>query len=125
MPAETPDAQVVDPGFALTDANVGAVAEICRRLDGIPLAIELAAARIRVLKIGDIAKRLDDRFRLLTGGSRTALPRHQTLGATIQWSYDLLTAEEQHLFRLLAVFAGAFIATSVQPLAILGPIHFW
>jgi len=101
-------AQVVDPTFALTDANVEAVAEICRRLDGIPLAIELAAARIRVLKIGDIAKRLDDRFRLLTGGSRTALPRHQTLHATVQWSYDLLTPEEQHLFQLLAVFAGGW-----------------
>ena len=101
-------AQVVDPGFALTDANVGAVAEICRRLDGIPLAIELAAARIRVLTIEDIAKRLDDRFRLLTGGSRTALPRHQTLRATIQWSYDLLTTEEQHLFQLLAVFSGGW-----------------
>jgi non-specific serine/threonine protein kinase len=101
-------AQIVDAGFALTAANAPTVAEICRRLDGIPLAVELAAARIRVLTLEDIAKRLDDRFQLLTGGRRTALPRHQTLRATIQWSYDLLTAEEQQLFQVLAVFAGGW-----------------
>jgi non-specific serine/threonine protein kinase len=101
-------AGAIDASFALTEANAPTVAEICRRLDGIPLAIELAAARIRVLKVEEISARLDDRFRLLTGGSRTALPRHQTLRATIQWSYDLLTGEEQHLLRLLAVFAGGW-----------------
>ena len=83
-------ARAVAPSFALTDANADAVAQICRRLDGIPLAIELAAARVRSLPPEQIAARLDDRFRLLTGGSRTALPRHQTLRAAIDWSFDLL-----------------------------------
>ena len=92
--------------FALTEGNAAAVAEICRRLDGIPLAIELAAARVKILSVDQIRARLDDRFRLLTGGSKTALPRHQTLRATIQWSYDQLQVEEQRLFRLLSVFAG-------------------
>ena len=78
-----------------TDGNAAAVAEICRRLDGIPLALELAAARVKVLSVEQIRSRLDDRFRLLTGGSRTALPRHQTLRATIQWSYDQLAPDEQ------------------------------
>jgi len=94
--------------FTLDRGNAGAVAEICRGLDGIPLAIELAAARLRILSVDQIRSRLDDRFRLLAGGSRTALPRHQTLRATIQWSYDLLTAEEQQLFRRLSVFAGGW-----------------
>ena len=82
-----------------------AVAEICRRLDGIALAIELAAARVAMLSVDEIRTRLDDRFRLLTGGGR-ALPRHQTLQATMHWSYDHLSAAEQELFRRLAVFAG-------------------
>jgi predicted ATPase len=80
------------------------IADICRRVDGIPLAIELAAARVKMLKVEEIRTRLNDRFRLLTGGSR-ALPRHQTLLATIQWSHDHLTAQEQNLFRRLSVFA--------------------
>jgi predicted ATPase/predicted Ser/Thr protein kinase len=101
-------AALVQPGFALTDARAPAVAEICRRLDGIPLAIELAAARSRVLGVEEIRARLDDRFRLLTGGSRTALPRHQTLRATLQWSYDHLEPGERRLFRSLAVFAGGW-----------------
>jgi non-specific serine/threonine protein kinase len=94
--------------FELTSANAAGVAEICRRLDGIPLAIELAAARVKVLSIDQIRERLDDRFRLLTGGSRTAMARHQTLQATIEWSYEQLTSDEQRLFRLLAVFAGGW-----------------
>ena len=98
----------VSPGFALGDANARVVAEICRRLDGIPLAIELAAARVRMLSLDKIAERLDDRFRLLTRGARTALPRQQTLRALIDWSHDLLTAAEQRVFRRLAVFAGGF-----------------
>lgn len=95
----------VVPGFSLTPENEAAVAQICQRLDGIPLAIELAAARMRILPVEQIASRLDDVFRLLTGGSRTALPRHQTLQALIDWSYDLLTEPEKALFRRLAVFA--------------------
>jgi tetratricopeptide (TPR) repeat protein len=95
----------VIPGFSLTPENESAVAQICQRLDGIPLAIELAAARLRMLPVEQIASRLDDVFRLLTGGSRTALPRHQTLQALIDWSYDLLTEPEKALFRRLTVFA--------------------
>jgi len=93
------------PEFSLNSDNEAAVAQICQRLDGIPLAIELAAARLRMLPVEQIASRLDDAFRLLTGGSRTALPRHQTLQALIDWSYDLLTGPEKALFRRLAVFA--------------------
>jgi predicted ATPase/class 3 adenylate cyclase len=92
--------------FRLTDANAPAVAQICSRLDGIPLAIELAAARVKVLHAGQIAERLNDRFQLLTGGGRTALPRHQTLRSLIDWSYSLLTGPEQVLLRRLSVFAG-------------------
>jgi len=93
--------------FTLTEANGTAVAEICRRLDGMPLAIELAAARVKMISVEQIRSRLDDRFRLLTGGDKV-LPRHQTLRATIQWSHDLLSREEQELFRVLAVFAGGW-----------------
>jgi predicted ATPase/class 3 adenylate cyclase len=101
-------ATAVQPGFALSERNVGAVAQICRRLDGIPLAIELAAARVRALPPEQIAARLDDRFRLLTGGSRMALPRHRTLKAAMDWSYELLTDVERVFFVRLAVFAGSF-----------------
>ncbi|HTZ23613.1 MAG TPA: BTAD domain-containing putative transcriptional regulator [Streptosporangiaceae bacterium] len=93
-------------GFRLTAGNLPAVAEICRRLDGLPLAIELACARLRTLPAEELAARLDDRFRLLTGGSRAALPRHQTLLAVVGWSWDLLTDAERTLARRLAVFAG-------------------
>jgi non-specific serine/threonine protein kinase len=96
------------PGFALTAENAAAVVQICRRLDGVPLAIELAAARVRALTVQQIAARLDDRFRLLTGGSRTALPRQQTLRATLDWSYDLLTEPERIVLRRLAVFIGGW-----------------
>ena len=102
------------PTFSLSAANTDAVAEICRRLDGIPLAIELAAARARVLSPAQIAQRLDDAFRLLTGGSRTALPRHRTLRATMEWSHALLSAREQVLLRRLSIFAGTFGLDSVE-----------
>jgi predicted ATPase/DNA-binding SARP family transcriptional activator len=102
------------PAFALTDQNAAAVAQICRRLDGIPLALELAAARVKVLSPEQITARLDDCFSLLTGGSRTALRRHQTLRATIDWSYDLLGEAERVLFRRLAVFAGGFTLEAAE-----------
>src|SRR5206468_6546674 len=92
--------------FRLTDQNARSVVQICQRLDGIPLALELAAARVRALPVEQIAARLDDRFRLLTGGSRVAVTRHQTLRATIDWSYDLLSDEERAVLRRLSVFAG-------------------
>jgi non-specific serine/threonine protein kinase len=101
-------ARAAAPGFALTNANARVVGEICRRLDGIPLALELAAARAKVLAVEQIRERLDDRFRLLTGGSRTALPRQQTLRATIQWSHDLLAPREQEFLRRLAPFVGGW-----------------
>jgi predicted ATPase/class 3 adenylate cyclase len=94
--------------FSLTDQNAFAVAQICHRLDGIPLALELAAARVAVFSPEQISSRLDDRFKLLTGGSRTALERHQTLRALIDWSYDLLPAEERTLLRRLSVFASSW-----------------
>jgi predicted ATPase/class 3 adenylate cyclase/DNA-binding XRE family transcriptional regulator len=94
------------PDFALTESNAATVADVCRRLDGIPLAIELAAARVRALSVEQLAARLDDRFRLLSGSSRTALPRQQTLKATIDWSFDLLSGAEQRALRRLAVFSG-------------------
>ncbi len=92
--------------FVLTDRNVGAVGVLCRRLDGIPLAIELAAARVRSLSPEDLVARLDQRFTLLTHGSRAALERHQTLRRTIDWSYDLLTPTERRALQRLSVFAG-------------------
>jgi predicted ATPase/transcriptional regulator with XRE-family HTH domain len=97
----------IQPSFAVTDSNLAVIARICRRLDGMPLAIELAAAAIDFLSIGQIETYLDDRFHLLTRGQRT-LPRHQTLRATIEWSYGLLEEAEQILFRRLAVFAGGW-----------------
>jgi predicted ATPase/DNA-binding SARP family transcriptional activator len=101
-------------GFKLDERNAASVAQICRRLDGIPLAIELAAARIKVLSVDEIAARIDDRFSLLTAGSRTAIPRHQTLRATIDWSYDLLTEPERSLLRRLSVFAGGFTLEAAE-----------
>jgi predicted ATPase/class 3 adenylate cyclase len=98
-------ATIVRPAFQLTNENVPTVARICWRLDGIPLAIELAAARVRVLTLDQIVERLDDRFHLLTTGSRTAVPRQQTLRSLIDWSYDLLTEPERTLLRRLSVFA--------------------
>lgn len=101
-------AVAVKSDFQLTAQNAFEVAQVCRRLDGIPLAIELAAARVKVLSPQEIAVRLNDRFDLLTSGNRTALPRQQTLRATLDWSYDLLTEEERMLFRRLSVFSGGF-----------------
>ncbi len=101
-------AAAVKTDFALTPQNANAVAQICERLDGIPLAIELAAARVKSLPIEQIAARLDDRFGLLTVGSRTALPRHRTLRAMIDWGYELLTEDERALLRRLSVFAGGW-----------------
>jgi predicted ATPase/class 3 adenylate cyclase len=107
-------ATAVRPGFKVTNENAPFVAEICWRLDGIPLAIELAAARIRVLSIDQIATRLNDQFRLLTGGSRTALPRQQTLRALIDWSFDLLSEQERILLRRLSAFAGGRTLQAVE-----------
>src|SRR6266498_1162287 len=101
-------AEVLQPQFQLTEQNVQAVVQICRRLSGMPLAIELAAARIKLMTADEIASRLNDRFSLLTSGNRTALPRQQTLRAAIDWSHDLLTEPEQILFRRLSIFAGGF-----------------
>ncbi len=103
-----------NPAFVVTDTNAPAVAQVCHRLDGIPLAIELAAARAKVLSVEQIAQRLDDRFRLLTGGRRTGLPHHQTLRAAVDWSYDLLSEEERLLFRRLSVFAGGFTLEAAE-----------
>jgi predicted ATPase len=102
------------PGFAVTSENARAVVQVCQRLDGIPLAIELAAARVKVLAVEQIAARLDDRFRLLTGGSRTALPRQQTLRAAMDWSYDLLSQKERAVLRRLSVFAGGCTLEAAQ-----------
>jgi len=97
-----------DPSFLLTERNASSVAQICSRLDGIPLAIELAAARVKVMSVEQLASRLGDVFNLLTSGSRTALPRQQTLRALIEWSYDLLSDSEKSLFRRLAAFSGGW-----------------
>ncbi len=99
-------AAAVRPGFAIDDETVAPVLRICRALDGMPLAIELAAAKLRAMTPGQVATRLVDRFRLLTGGSRTALPRHQTLRAVVDWSWELLDERERTLLRRMAVFAG-------------------
>jgi predicted ATPase/DNA-binding CsgD family transcriptional regulator len=100
--------------FELTASNQGAVVDLCRRLDGLPLAIELAAVRTRVLSVEQILDRLTDRFGLLTGGSRAALPRHQTLRTTIEWSHDLLGSAERTLLRRLCAFAGRFTLEDVE-----------
>jgi len=110
------------PDFVLSSENVGHVAEICRRLDGMPLAIELAAARLRSFSPHQMADLLDQRFRLLTGGSRTALPRQQTLTATIEWSYRLLDDAERVLFRRLAVFQGGFSLDAAQEVCGVDPL---
>ena len=110
-------AQAARPGFALDEVTAPAVAEICRRLDGIPLAIELAAARLGSMNPTEIAGLLDERFRLLTGGRRSAVERHQTLRATVDWSYSLLSPVEQQVFDRLGVFAGSFDASAVTAVA--------
>ncbi|HEX5839437.1 MAG TPA: adenylate/guanylate cyclase domain-containing protein [Anaerolineales bacterium] len=110
-------AQSANPNFHITDSNASSISQICSRLDGIPLAIELAAARVKLLSPEQIAARLDDRFRLLVGGSRTALPRQQTLRALIDWSYDLLSEEEKSLFRSASVFVGGWTLEALDAVA--------
>ena len=100
--------QISNSRFTLTNDSAPIVAEICRRLDGIPLAIELAATRVNAISVQTLARSLDDRFNVLTAGNRTSLPRHKTLLALIDWSYDLLTAQEQQLFKRMGIFAGVF-----------------
>jgi non-specific serine/threonine protein kinase len=112
-------------GFAVDKANAAAVAAICIRLDGIPLALELAAARLGSLSVSEISSRLDQRFRLLTGGIRTALPRHQTLRALIDWSYDLLNPEEQIMLDRLSVFAGGWTLVAAEAVTSRGGTGEW
>ena len=107
-------ANSASPLFALTEENASEVAQVCRQVDGIPLAIELAAARVRSLSVGDISSRLATSFQLLTGGSRTALPRQQTLRATIEWSYNLLSDPEKTVLRRLSLFAGGCTPAAAQ-----------
>ncbi|MBI3661212.1 tetratricopeptide repeat protein, partial [Candidatus Acetothermia bacterium] len=111
-------ATAVVPSFKVTDQNAPAVAQICHRLDGLPLAIELAAARVKMMAVEKISERLDDRFRLLTGGSRTALPRQQTLQALIDWSYDLLSEPERALWRRLSIFAGGWTLEAAETVCV-------
>jgi predicted ATPase/class 3 adenylate cyclase/DNA-binding CsgD family transcriptional regulator len=113
----TDRARRVRPDFAVGDDNAAAVAEICRRLDGVPLAIELAAARVRALSLAEILEGLHDRFRLLTGGARTAMRRQQTLRASVDWSHALLTEPERVLLRRLAVFLGGFDLDAARAVA--------
>jgi len=110
-------ASMHDSTFALVDGNAHLVAAVCRSLDGIPLAIELATARLASMSLEDLHQRLDHRFRLLTGGSRTASPRQQTLGAMVSWSYDLLTEPERAVLRRLSVFAGSFDLHAAESVA--------
>jgi DNA-binding winged helix-turn-helix (wHTH) protein len=110
-------ARAADPRFALAVDNVAAAIDICRSLDGIPLAIELAAARVPLLGIEGLLRRLGERFRVLTSGNRLALPRHQTLRGALEWSHSLLTPSQQTVFRRLGVFAGSFALETVQRVA--------
>jgi predicted ATPase/class 3 adenylate cyclase len=113
------------PGFRITERNAPAVTQICRRLDGVPLAIELAAARVRALPVEQIAARLDDRVRLLTGSSRVTVPRHQTLRQTIDWSHDLLADDERAVFRRLAVFVGGFALEAAEAVCVGELVEDW
>jgi predicted ATPase/class 3 adenylate cyclase len=106
------------PGFTADDANLPIALDLCRRLDGIPLALELAAVRLRSMSLPDILHHLDDRFALLTGGSRTAIARQQTLRATVDWSYDLLTPDEALVLRRLSVFSGGFTVEAAEAVCI-------
>jgi predicted ATPase len=115
-------AQGMKASFVVDVRNADAVAQVCRRLDGVPLAIELAAARITTMNPGELSRRLDRRFRLLTGGDRDAIERHQTLQATIDWSYDLLTEREQRLLDRLSVFAGGCTLDAVEAVCAGDPI---
>jgi DNA-binding SARP family transcriptional activator len=113
----------VRPSFRVTDENAAAVLTICQRLDGLPLAIELAAARMRILSSAQLAERLDDIFTVLVGGSRSAPPRHQALRATLDWSHDLLDSDERAAFRRLAVFFGGFTLPAAERIAAGGGIR--
>ena len=115
-------AQLIRPSFAVSDENAAAVLQVCRRLDGLPLAIELAAARMHMLSVSQLASRLDDIFSVLVGGTRSAPPRHQALRATLDWSYDLLENDERAVFRRLAVFAGSFSLAAAEHVAAGGGI---
>jgi predicted ATPase/DNA-binding winged helix-turn-helix (wHTH) protein len=117
--------QAADPRTVLSESNVEAVVEICRRLDGIPLAIELAAARVPLLGIDGVRARLDERFRLLTAGSRLALRRHQTMRAALEWSHGLLSPPEQEVFAKFGVFAGSFSLESAQQVAATEEMDEW
>ncbi|OKH99102.1 hypothetical protein A6A06_26320 [Streptomyces sp. CB02923] len=110
-------AAAVEPGFAVTEANAAAVTEICRKLDGLPLAIELAAARTNALDAAQLSRWLDDRFRLLAWETRAPLRRHRTLDSVVEWSYDLLSEPERALFERLSVFAGTFTLDAVEAVA--------
>ncbi len=118
----TERASAASGSFELTASNQAAVVDLCRRLDGLPLAIELAAVRTRVLSVEQILDRLTDRFGLLTGGSRAALPRHQTLRTTIEWSHELLAPDERTLLRRLCVFAGRFTLEDVESVCTSGDV---
>ncbi len=115
-------ARDANPRFATDGTALAWIQQLCRRLDGMPLAIELAAARARVLDAQQIAERLDDRFRLLTGGSRTALPRHQTLEATVDWSYELMSPDERLVFQRLAAFRGGFTLEAAEAICAGGDV---
>src|SRR5436190_23668469 len=104
--------------FTITDENAAAVAEICARLDGLPLAIELAAARVKVLSPLEILARLDDRLSLLTGGAKDLPDRQRTVRGAIEWSYDLLSEDEKDVFRRLSVFAGGFTPSSAESILV-------
>ena len=116
-------AQLVRPSFRITDENAAAVLAICQRLDGLPLAIELAAARMRILSSAQLAERMDDIFAVLVGGARSAPPRHQALRATLDWSYDLLDTDERAVFRRLATFFGRFTLHAAERIAAGGDIR--
>ncbi|MDP6514313.1 MAG: tetratricopeptide repeat protein [SAR202 cluster bacterium] len=116
-------AMAANPRFAVSDVNASAIAQICQRLDGIPLAIELAAARVRALSVEQIADRLADRFNLLVTGNKTALPRHQTLRAAVEWSFDLLAEPETALFNRLSVFSGGLTLEGAEEVGAGGAIE--
>src|SRR5205823_10713353 len=116
-------ARAVVPDFELNGRNAAAIAQICRRLDGIPLALELAAARLTALSIDELADRLHDRFRLLTGGRRTALPRQRTLRALVDWSYDLLSDDERKVLITLSVFSGGFTLAAAEAVCDATSLH--
>lgn len=115
-------ARLIKPAFSVNDRNAATIALICGRLDGLPLAIELAAASVRVMPEQEILRRLEDRFRLLTGGARTAMPRHQTLRAAVEWSYGHLDETEKTVFRRLSVFNGRFDLDAVEAVVATSPV---